>query len=190
MRPAPGTYPIGPATGGLVLHTSREGVAARVGHDLTVTFERWSGSVSVAPGGDIHVEATIDAASFRVLRGSGGIAPVTDRDRREIAKTARALLRAGAHPHATFRSTATTPVPRGSGESLSGTIEGVLSVAGSRAAIRLDVIAEGAAAWRATGCVRQSELGITPYRAMLGALRLADEVRIEVDVKLPNDPTS
>jgi polyisoprenoid-binding protein YceI len=48
MALAPGTYPIGPHTGTLHLRTAREGVAAKVGHDLLVEMKRWSGTLTVA----------------------------------------------------------------------------------------------------------------------------------------------
>jgi hypothetical protein len=33
--------------------------------------------------------------------------------------------------------------------------------------------------------IRQSDFGIKPFSAMLGALKVADAVDVEVDVKLP-----
>ena len=44
-----------------------------------------------------------------VREGGGGLKPLTDRDRREIAVTARKTLGADRHPEATFAATSSSP---------------------------------------------------------------------------------
>jgi hypothetical protein len=41
---------------------------------------------------------------------------------------------------------------------------------------------------RATMSIVQSDFGITPYSALLGALRVKDAVEVSVDVRLPAGP--
>jgi polyisoprenoid-binding protein YceI len=173
-----GTYVIGPQTGQLLLHTSREGVAARVGHDLTITFESWSGRVAVRTVDPVEaeVEVTIEIGSMKILEGTGSVVPLTGRDRREITSTALRLLDAEKHPQARFTSTSV------SGGADGGSIQGTLTIGGQAAPVTIDVTGNGT--WRASTSVLQSAFGIKPYKAFFGALKLADEVGIEVAVDL------
>jgi polyisoprenoid-binding protein YceI len=173
-----GTYAIGPQTGQLLLRTGREGMAARAGHDLVISFESWSGQVllrSIDPV-DAEVEVTVEIASIKILEGTGGVVPLTGRDRREITSTALRLLRADKHPRATFTSTSV------SGATDGGSMQGTLTVGGQSTPVTIEVT--GGGTWHGSTSVRQSAFGITPHKALLGALKVADEVRIDVDVDL------
>src|SRR5215213_9018792 len=93
-----GVARFGPDTGSLEVHTYREGVAAKVGHDLIIEVESWEGSDE---GGTL--ELTADPRSLRVREGHRGVKPLTDKDRDEIRKTIEAKV-LGTQPIA-FRST-------------------------------------------------------------------------------------
>lgn len=122
----------------------------------------------------------VDMNSLVVREGTGGVKPLTDRDRREIAVTARGLLSVDRYPVATFTASAFEPDRVGG-----GAVAGTLSLAGTDRPLRLDVSKTGDAAYRATASVRQSEFGIKPYTAFLGVLKVSDAVGIAVDVELP-----
>lgn len=175
-----GTHAIGPQTGSLHLRTGRDGVAARAGHDLLVELRSWSGSIEVPDGdplrADIAVEAALD--SFEVLQGYGGVAPLSERDRADIRSNALRMLEVTAHPVATFTST------RVVGSDFGGSVDGDLTLRGETRPLTLDVVPTGPASWQGTADVLLSAFGIEPYRALFGALRLADSVRIEVTVDL------
>ena len=51
MAASTGTYRLGPDAGRVVIKTTRAGLAARVGHDLTLDVTRWSADITV-PAGD------------------------------------------------------------------------------------------------------------------------------------------
>jgi polyisoprenoid-binding protein YceI len=175
-----GRHELGPGRGRIVLHTSRDGLAAQAGHDLTIEIGRWSGQLTV--GDDLTpagLEVRIDLGSLIVREGTGGIKPLTDRDRREIAVTARKTLGSDRHPEATFSASAFEP---GSGGG--GTITGTLTLAGQSRPLRLQVTATGQDRYHATAPVVQSEHGIKPYTGFLGALRVRDAVDVDVDVDL------
>src|SRR5262245_2147194 len=119
------SHQIGPERGRLILRTSRQGVASRAGHDLTIEVDRWSGVVVVADEpADSSVEVTVQLATLRVLEGTGGLTPPSDRDKREIAQTARRLLDTDRHPEATFVSAGIRESADG------GVIEGSLTLRG------------------------------------------------------------
>ena len=72
----------GPDTGSLEVHTYREGVAAKVGHDLIIEVTKWAASDD---GGAL--ELTADPRSLVVREGKRGVKPLTDKDRASILKT-------------------------------------------------------------------------------------------------------
>jgi len=173
------SYAIGPDNCRLLLRTGRQGVAARAGHDLTITFGTWEGQVDVPQDvARASVRVTVRLDSIEILEGTGGVAPLLSRDKREITKTALRLLDAGTHPQASFESTSV----HADADGTSGTLDGNLTIRGKTAPVSLTVTSTGTG-WHAEGTVLQSSVGIEPYRAFFGALRLADEVRVEVDVQ-------
>jgi polyisoprenoid-binding protein YceI len=170
-----GRYRLGTESGRIVLRTFRDGLAATAGHDLIIDLPSWSGELTVdndkVPEA---LEARIDLTALSVREGTGGIKPLTDRDRREIAATARRLLSTDQHPEAVFTATRF----EASGES--GVIEGNLSLRGVSRPLRLQVSQTGSDRYKITGTVVQSAYGIKPYTAFFGALKVRDTVDIEV----------
>lgn len=170
---------IGPERGKLILRTSRQGIAAQAGHDLTIEVGSWSGAVVMTDEpADSTVEVTVDLGTLRVVTGEGGARPLSERDKREIAATARKLLDTDHQPRATFVSEKIQESPHG------GVIAGRLALRGAEQPLELTVTALGEGRFRATGTVVQSQFGIRPYTALLGALRLADQVEVEAEVDL------
>ena len=175
-------HQIGPDQGELLLRTSRQGAAAKAGHDLTIEVTRWSGEVVLgADPAAATFTVTVELGSLRVLAGTGGIKPLTDRDKAEIAATARRLLDVDHRPTATFTSTAVVPGAGGG-----GVVEGTLSLLGRDNPLRLEISRSDDGRYQAVGSVRQSEYGLKPYTAFFGALKLADMVRVEAHLDLPD----
>jgi polyisoprenoid-binding protein YceI len=180
-----GRLHFGAERGRIVLLTTRDGLAAQAGHDLTIEITRWSAELEVSddlsPAG-LTVRA--DMNSLAVREGTGGVKPLTDRDRREIAVTARRLLGVDRQPEATFTASGFEPGPNGG-----GVMRGTLSLNGASGPLTLDIRQTADAAYHATGSVRQTAFGIKPYTAFLGVLRVSDAVGIAVDVQLPDSAT-
>jgi polyisoprenoid-binding protein YceI len=65
------------------------------------------------------------------------------------------------------------------------TIEGTLSIRGKDNPFTLQVSETEPGHYRATGTLRQTDYGIKPYTAFFGALKLTDQVEIEVDAEVP-----
>jgi polyisoprenoid-binding protein YceI len=169
--------------GRVVLLTARDGLAAQAGHDLTIEVGNWSAELTVAEDDKpTALSVRLDLSSLVVIDGTGGLKPLTDRERREIGVTARKVLGVDRHPEAAFTATAFE-----SGSNGGGFIAGSLALGGTTRPLRLHVSKSGADQYHATASIRQSEFGIKPYTAFLGALRVSDVVGIEVDVDL-SDP--
>jgi polyisoprenoid-binding protein YceI len=96
-----GAYRLGPELGRLLVHTARTGLGAKAGHDLTIEVTRWHGRVTVDPAtpADSLVTVEVDADSFQVRKGTGGVKPLSDADRAEIHKTIKEVLHTGQHPN-------------------------------------------------------------------------------------------
>jgi polyisoprenoid-binding protein YceI len=169
--------------GRILLTTLRAGLASQAGHDLTIEPASWSGELEIgADAAPVGLEVRIDMSSLVVRDGSGGLKPLSDRDRREIAATARKVLSVPRHPDATFSATAFEPAgPDQSG----GVITGTLSLAVQTRPLRLDVRPSGPGGYVATASVTQSDFGIKPYTGFLGALKVADAVGVRVEISLP-----
>jgi len=162
-----------------VLRTARDGLAAQAGHDLTIEATRWSGELTVGddrrPAG---LEVRVDMGALAVRTGTGGLKPLTDRDRREIGATARKLLGADLHPEAVFSAAEFEPDAGG------GVVSGTFTLRGVERPLRQTVRESGQDRYRITGSVVQSAYGIKPYSAFLGALKVSDAVGIEADIDL------
>ena len=89
-----GAYRLGPESGRLLVHTTRTGLGARAGHDLTIEVTRWHGQarVDTAVPANSSVTIQVDVGSFQVRQGTGGVKPLTDADRAEISKTLKQVL--------------------------------------------------------------------------------------------------
>jgi polyisoprenoid-binding protein YceI len=169
--------------GRILLTTAREGLAAQAGHDLTIEPVTWSGELEVgADSTPVSLEVRIDMSSLVVREGRGGVKPLSERDRREIAASARKVLAVQRHPDATFSATAFEP---GGSSPAGGVITGTLTLAGRSRPLRLAVRPSGPDGYVATASVTQSDYGIKPYAGFLGALKVKDAVGIQVEVSLP-----
>jgi polyisoprenoid-binding protein YceI len=177
-----GNFQLGPGNGRIVLKTSRAGLAARAGHDLTIEVTRWSAQVDVPDeeaGGvtAATVSAELDLGSLEVREGTGGAKALTDRDRADIKKTMSGILGGGT---ASFSS---SRIVSAGG---SGGIEGTLTLNGKTQPLRLQVSEPAPGRYRGTATVVQSAFGLKPYVGFFGALKLKDEVGVEVEVTLPS----
>ena len=186
MSAAPGHYRIGPDQGRVLLRTFREGMASSVGHDLMIELPRWSADLVVADDESAtSLTARLDLASLVVREGTGGVKPLTDRDKREIAHTARKLLETDRHPEAIFTSSVVTvSVSGGHG---GGSIDGTLTLLGVDRPARLDFTRLEDGRYRITTRILQSVYGIKPYSAFFGALKLKDAVDVQAEAAL-GDP--
>ena len=176
MTLAPGTHQLGPDNATLKVKTYREGVAAKVGHDLVIEVTRWEARID-SRGGSSRVELSADSRSLEVRTGERGVKPLTDKDRGEIRKNIDEKVLHG--QPITFRSTQVREVGGGL------EVEGDLTMGGSTQPVTasFDLGADG----HVTGTIplTQSEWGIKPYRGLMGALKVRDEVEIVLDARLP-----
>jgi len=160
------------ARGSVQVFTFRDGVLARAAHDLRLRLEAFE----VGLDGEA-VEATFDLRSLHVDGPMEGGVVRPERfgpgERTDIERALRKeILHTDRAPTARFEGRAS---PRGDGFAVAGQ----LALAGRRAPAAFDVRREGAL-YRAAIDITPSRWGIAPYKALLGAIRLKDLVRIEL----------
>nr|WP_260860212.1 YceI family protein [Streptomyces cupreus] len=163
-----------------MIKTSRAGLGRKVGHDLTIEATRWVGNAVVVASdpGNSSVTVTVEAGSLSVREGKGGLKPLSDADKGEIKRTleSEALLHTAEYPTVTFRSTGITGTPE------DFEITGDLTIRGRTQSVTVHGGSDGDGTVCGWATVTQSAFGIKPYTAFMGALKLADDVRIEYAV--------
>lgn len=179
-----GTYQLGPDAGELVLRTGRTGLGTKAGHDLVLEATQWAGTVLVDAADParsaVAVEVVVD--SLEVREGTGGVKPLTRSDRAQIRRNIREkILRTAQHPTITFRSTRISGTP----DKL--IVDGDLTILGTARPITVQASVDAHGSVRGSTTVVQTQWGITPYTAFFGALKLADEVAVDVDAILTPD---
>ncbi len=180
MPIATGSHHLDAGNASLRIRTYREGVAAKVGHDLVIEVTDWAAELVVADdpqGSTLTLRA--DPTSLRVREGLHGLKPLTDKDRAEIHRNIeRKVL---GTEEIRFRSRRVAAAAGGDGLA----VEGDLTLAGATrpVAAQVGVGADGAVA--ATIGLTQSEWGIKPYRGLMGALKVRDDVEIALEARLP-----
>ena len=161
-------------SGRIEVFSFREGLLSPIAHDLQLRLERFEIT---------HDEQTVEARFWpdslivegAIEHGRLNENVLSAAQREEILDNVRRkVLRTDIHPEARLRARVMPGVE-------SRELSGVLDLAGSTQPLTLVVQArEG----RLRGEVelRPSDWGIKPYRALLGAIRLADRVRVRFDL--------
>jgi len=164
----------GPDNARLRIRTGRTGGAAKAGHDLLIEVESWQATLD--RDAQPALTLTADSGSLRVLDGTGGMKSLSENDKADIKKTIdKEVLKGGAIE---FRSTELT---EGAGGSLS--VRGELTLNGKQAPVAFDLSPGGDGSLTGSATVTQSAHGMKPYSTLFGALKVADEVRIEIETR-------
>ena len=166
-------YTLGPDDGTLSVRTGRTGAVARAGHDLLIHVKAWSATLDLeAP----RVTLDADATSLHVIEGTGGMKSLDQDDHANIRQTIddEVLKRHDIE----FHSTDVQRTDAGLA------VRGDLTLVGTTRSVAFDLALDDG---HVTGgvVVAQTEWGLKPYSALFGALKVADEVRVEIDAALP-----
>ena len=178
MTIEPGTYELSPQNGTLTVRTGKGGAASKAGHNLLIRVERWNASVQLAAdAAQSTMSLSADSRSFTVLEGTGGVKGLTDDDKRGIPKTIDKEVLKGTPIE--FRSTAVRPDGEGRYH-----VTGDLDLAGATNLIAFDLQLGDDGRLTGQATVKQTEWGMKPYTALFGALKVNDEVVVELDGQL------
>jgi polyisoprenoid-binding protein YceI len=174
----PGSYEFGPSNGQMIIKTTREGIGKKVGHDLVIDVTNWSAKADVGEDpSSTTIIASADVNSFAVREGVGGVKPLSEGDKGDIKKNITKKILTD--PDLSFKSTSAS-VSEGS-----ATVAGDLTIMGKSQPVELQLTDAGGGRIKATMKVVQTNWGIKPYVGMMGALRVADSVTIEIEASVP-----
>jgi hypothetical protein len=164
-----GTHNIGPSNGSLKVKTGREGAAAKMGHDLVLAVNSWEATIE---GGDSpSIKLTADPSSLEVVEGSGGAKPLSDKDKGEIKKSIDKKVLGSSQISFT------------SSEVSDSAAKGDLSIAGNSSSVDVPLSVNGDTV-SGSITLSQKDFGIKQFSAMMGALKVKDQVTVEFEGKL------
>lgn len=164
-----GTHSIGPGNGSLKVKTGREGAAARAGHDLVLGVGSWDATIEGGASPSITLNA--DPASIEVIQGTGGAKPLGDKDKADIKKSITDKVLGSSQ--ISFRST----------EVGDGSARGDLSIAGTSSSVDVPLNVDGDTI-SGSVALSQSDFGIKQFKALMGALKVTDQVTVEFEGRL------
>lgn len=175
----PGKYEFGPSNGHLYVKTYKDGVAKAIGHDLTLEVTDWQAEVVVDDDpANASVSASASSKAFTVLEGHGGAKALRDKDRVDIIKNIdNKILKTDEHKDFVFKSTGV----KAAGDHFD--VAGDLTIMGktSPATMVIDVNGNNA---KGTISLKQTDYGIKPFSAMMGALKIKDNVDINFELNV------
>jgi len=155
-------------------------MAQKVGHDLVIDVTSWSATVTVDGDSQCTVELNADPRSLEVSSGTGGAKALSDKDKADIRKNIDNKVLKG--EAITFRC---------EGVSLNGAgtapVSGEVAMAGTTRPVSFEVEIGADGQVKGNVPLKQSEWGIKPFTAMMGALKVKDEVEVVLDARLPTE---
>ncbi|MCW8138016.1 MAG: YceI family protein [Planctomycetota bacterium] len=173
-----------PAGSTLTVWTYKEGLLSRVAHDLCIRAVDWRLEARRADR-RVEVEVVVPVRGLRVQGQvkDGAVVPLSEKDHREIEGNlaSRHVLDAERFPEVRF--TGAGDLPQGGGRT---TIAGQLTIHGTTRPVTLAVDVGAAGVVTGEVRLRQTEFGVKPYSALLGALKVQDELRVSWEVPLPS----
>jgi polyisoprenoid-binding protein YceI len=171
------TYRLGPDHGTLSVRTKRTGAAAKAGHNLLIHVTSWEATIEL--GSETSIALDADGASLRVREGTGGMQALQDEDMENIRQTIDDEVLMG--ETIAFRSTEVQPAADAAGLA----VRGELTLLGATRPISFYVAISGDGGLRAATVVKQTDWGMKPYSGLFGALKVVDEVEVEIEAELP-----
>ncbi len=180
----------------LTIRVYRAGTLASAGHNHLIACHSLGGTIYVP--GDLErtsfeltipvAELTVDEAALRGAEMSADFAAEVPESAREGTRhnmLGEALLDAGHYPLIRLRALGlepAAPAPGGTAGALRSVLAHIeVTVRDRVRSLSVPVsyeITPGSVTASGTALVRQSELGLTPFSALLGALQVQDEMRI------------
>lgn len=160
-----------------LLFSYKDGLLARLAHDLKLQVERFSIEVDDTTHA---IKATFDPSSIQVacaqIDGRDDPSTLSKGDKKKIYdNVTKDVLRTRKHPEIRFDSTQV--VSRGEGFA----VEGTLQMYGKSRSIETSVRPDGSR-WVAELRLHQPDFGIKPFSAALGALKVKPDVLVRVSV--------
>jgi polyisoprenoid-binding protein YceI len=177
-------WTLNPDDGELLVRTGVAGRAAKMGHRLTIAMRRWEATVRWSGDEPVAAQLTVDVDSLEVLRGEGGLTPLSGPEKILVRSNALRQLGAGRVPRICFE--ADTIEKSRDGYHLAGTLQIRGTTRDQVIDLRTDDLDD--TWWLSTQTVvRQSEFGVKPYSLVMGSLKVADDVTVSFTAQRAKD---
>jgi len=180
-----GTYNLNANSGKLFVYTFKEGFLSTVAHDLLIDVTNFTIKLNVsdASAQSASVEAEILANSLKIVcamkDGQQNYDALKEKDKADIEEaTFKDVLHPSKYPIINFRSTNI--------QEKDGTyhVKGELTLHGVTRPIEFDAKTTTGKDLKGRVTIAQKDFGIKPYKALLGTLKVKNEVDIAFDLSL------
>jgi polyisoprenoid-binding protein YceI len=170
------------AEGELQILTGVAGPAAKMGHRLTIAMASWRADVRWRGKQPVAAELVVDVDSLQVVKGEGGVTPLTGPEKGVVRSNALKALDAKKYPQITFSAEDITKTA--AGYRLVGTVE----IHGRSRPQTVELAVEdsgGVWVMSAEVPVVQTQFGVKPYSLFVGSLKVVDEVTLTFTARHP-----
>lgn len=163
-------------TGTINVFTFKDGLLSAVAHDLRLTLDRFELEVDpeagTVTGRFWPASARVEGAMKNGQLDAGGL---SERERREIHDNLTdKILKTDRNPEVRFQGRLAVDAPV-------GRVDGTLTLAGRDAPVTVTLRREGGR-YRGEAELAPSRWGIPPFKALMGAIKLQDRVRLTFDL--------
>jgi polyisoprenoid-binding protein YceI len=166
--------------GDVLIRTGVAGPAAAMGHRLTLAMRQWRATVQWDGDEPVGAELIVEVGSLGVVRGEGGVTPLSGPEKSLVRSNALRSLDAKRYPRITFEANGIDKTHEG--YRLTGTL--TIKAASREQVVDVRTDEQGTNWWLSSEtAVRQSDFGIKPYSQLLGALKVADDVVVSFTAK-------
>ncbi len=180
-----GNYKLTANAGKLFVYTYKEGFLSAVAHDLLIDVTHFTVNLNIPPAGSdaASVQAEIQANSLKVIcamkDGQRQNETLKEKDKADIEEaTSKDVLHPAKHPTISFHSTSIQ------GKDNVYQVKGDLTLHGVTRPIEFDAITTNGKDLKGKITLSQKDFGIKPYKALLGTLKVKNEVEIAFDLSL------
>jgi hypothetical protein len=168
---------LGPEQGTLTIRTGKAGAAAVAAHNLVIEVTVWNATLALGAAPSARLSA--DSRSLRVLGGSGGMSALGEDDKDAIKQTIDDEVLKGTPIE--FQST--------TGTHADGALsfDGELTLWGRTHPVSFLLALDDDGRLTGSARIKQTDWGVKPYSTLFGTLKVADELEVAIDARLPGD---
>ncbi|QTI67300.1 YceI family protein [Gordonia polyisoprenivorans] len=173
------TWELSAADGTVTVRTDVTGPAARTGHRLAIEMTEWTAQVRWAGTEPDSLTARVVVDSLQVRSGGGGVTPMSGPERAVARVNALKSLKAGKFREIEYESSSIIKSDNGY------RVEGAVCILGRSRPHPVELtVSDASGRWHITTetSLVQTDFGIKPYALMMGALKVADEVTVTIEV--------
>jgi polyisoprenoid-binding protein YceI len=170
--------------GELLIRTGVAGRAAQLGHRLTIAMRRWRATTQWDADEPVSAELIVDVDSLDVVRGEGGLTPLSGPDKILVRRNALRSLDARRYPRISFVAETVEKIDDGY------RLTGILTIHGKTRPQTVDVRTDDLGdSWdiSSQSTIRQSDFGVKPYSQLLGSLKVVDDVTVSFTAQRAKD---